>query len=430
MRLSSLRVARSLATVAVLPWLPGCSRKEVPAPVALPARPVEAVDLYRASPIGGPVEGHPWIAHVATADLDRDGLMDVLVCDAQKNSVSWIRQKSRGEFEEIVVAPDVPAPVHVEAVDMNRDGHLDLLVASMGQIFPNNDKIGTVLIYENDGQQHFRKHVLAEHVARVTDVRAGDFNRDGLLDLAVGQFGYDQGEVRWLENLGDWRFQSHGLLDLSGTIHVCVADYNGDGAPDIAALVSQQWEEIYLFTNDGGGRFTKKIVWGSTNEDYATSGMTLCDLNRDGRPDLVFTNGDGFGPTTQPGPRPWHGVQWLENTGSGNFRFHRIGDLPGAFSPVGVDLDQDGATDVVAVSAFNEWDKPGAVSLVWFRNDGRQNFTPHILAYTPTHLLALASAEFDGAGKPALVSGAFFSNAPFEGLTRILLWRRAGGGDK
>ncbi len=422
-----MRHVRGVVGLGALLWFAGCAREEAPIALApLPPKPVDDTALFKPTPIGAPVDGHPWIAQIEPVDLDKDGLMDILVCDAQKNTITWVRQKARGQYEEIVLAEDVPAPVHVEAVDMNRDGHLDLLVASMGQIFPNNDKIGTVLILENDGHQHFKKHVLAEHVARVTDVRAGDFNHDGLLDLAVGQFGYDQGEVRWMENLGDWKFASHELLNLSGTIHVCVADFNGDGTLDITALVSQQWEEIYLFANDGAGHFSKKIIWGSTNEDYATSGMSMCDLNKDGRPDLLFSNGDGFGPTTVPGPRPWHGVQWLENVGGGNFKFHRIGDLGGAYSPYGIDLDGDGAMDVVAVSAFNDWDKPGAISMVWYRNDGRQNFTPHILAYLPTHLLTVIAADMDGNGKPAIVTGAFFSNPPFTNLSRLLLWRRAG----
>jgi hypothetical protein len=208
-------------------------------------------------------------------------------------------------------------------------------------------------------------------------------------------------------------------------VNVCVADFTGDGKPDLAALVSQQWEEIHLFTNDGAGRFSSKVIFGSTNEDYASSGLRLGDLNRDGRPDLLYTNGDGFGPTPQPGPRPWHGVQWLENLGGGKFKFHRIGDLPGAYSPLGVDLDGDGATDVVALSAFNEWDKPKAVSMVWFKNDGRQNFTPHVLAFKPTHLLTLDAADFDRDGRPVLVTGAFHAYPPYTEMSRLTLWRRA-----
>jgi len=33
-------------------------------------------------------------------------------------------------------------------------------------------------------------------------VRAGDLDGDGDLDLSVAQFGYDQGETHWMENLG------------------------------------------------------------------------------------------------------------------------------------------------------------------------------------------------------------------------------------
>lgn len=380
---------------------------------------------YLASvPIGNPARGHPWIAQVNAVDLDRDGLMDVIACEAQEGKVLWLRQDRRGHFEEIVLADHLPAPVHVEVTDMNATGHEDILVSCMGAVFPNNDRIGSIIVLENDGNQHFTPHAVLENVARVTDVRAADFNGDGRLDLIVAQFGYDQGEIRLMERVGRWEFKSRILLNLPGTINVVAADFNGDGRVDIAAVVSQQYEEIFLFENEGSGNFGKKIIWGSTNEDYASSNISTCDLNRDGRPDILYTNGDGFGPSPLPGPRPWHGVQWLENTGSGNFRFHRIGDQPGAYSPVGVDLDGDGNTDVVAVSTFNSWNKPGAVSMVWYKNDGQMNFKPHILAYEPIQLLSVAAADFDGNGRQALVTGAFFFTPPYDRISRITLWRR------
>ena len=89
-----------------------------------------------------------------------------------------------------------------------------------------------------------------------------------------------------------------------GWINVCINDFNDDGHPDISAQFSQHWKEIHPFENDGKGNFTDRIIWGSTNHDFASSGMTTADLNQDGRPDLVFANGDGFGPTLKPGPRP------------------------------------------------------------------------------------------------------------------------------
>ncbi len=391
-----------------------------------PAAATVAMSLHPLA-IGAAIGEQPWIAHVCPVDLDRDGMLDLVFCDAKENKVIWLRQTSPGVFEEKVLATDMRAPVHVEAADMDGDGDLDILVASMSVVFPNNDKIGTVFILENDGQQHFTPHIVLENTSRVTDVRAADLNGDGKMDLVLAQFGYDQGEVSWLERTGPWEFRRHVLLELSGAINVCVADFNGDHKPDIVALISQQWEEVYYFQNQGYGEFQTHRIWGSTNEDYGSSGLSVSDLNRDGRPDIIFSNGDGFGPAVTPGPRPWHGVQWLENAGEGNFRYHRIGNLPGAYSPVAVDLDGDGAMDVVAVSAYADWNNKNrdVVSLMWFRNDGRMNFEPVALARTPRDLITLAAGDFDGSGKPSLVTGGFYIYPSYDTMSRITLWKRA-----
>ena len=380
----------------------------------------------RMQAIGQPLDGPTWVANVNTGDLDQDGLVDVLACEARTNQVLWLRQTSRGVFDEQVVSSDLKAPVHVEAADMDDDGDFDLLVSVMGFVFPNNDRIGEIVILENDGHQVFAPHKILENTYRVTDTRAGDFNADGRMDLAVAQFGYDQGRVIWMERTGPWTFQEHVLIELSGAINVCVDDFNGDALPDIVALVSQQWEEVYYFQNKGNGTFEKKRIWGSTNEDYGSSGISVSDLNKDGRPDILYSNGDGFGPSAVPGPRPWHGVQWFENTGNGYFQYHRVGDLPGAYSPVGVDLDGDGATDIVAVSAYADWDRKGTgvVALMWFRNDGRMSFTPTVLSYQPRDQVTLAVGRFDEDDRPSLVTGGFPITPPYEASARITLWRR------
>jgi hypothetical protein len=253
-------------------------------------------------------------------------------------------------------------------------------------------------------------------------VRGADLDGDGLIDLVVGQFGYAQGEIRWMHNDGDWKFTSHQLLGLSGTIHTPIGDIDSDGKPDIVALVSQEWEEIYAFRNQGRGNFLETKIWGSTNEDYGSSGLDLVDLDGDGDLDIIYTNGDAFD-YARPGPRPWHGIQWLENRG-GTFTFHRVGNFPGAYSPVCVDLNGDGHKDLVAVSAFNNWDDPSAVSLMGWVNDGRNNFTPVPLAHAPTHLITVVAADMDGDGVPELITGAFHAYPPWGKLSRITLWKR------
>ena len=384
---------------------------------------IEDLHLLKSTHIGAEVGDRPWIAQTNLVDLDQDGRLDVLACESKHNTVFWLRQLEDGSFEEILIAENMRAPVRVEVADMDQDGDLDIIVSSMSVVFPNNDQIGAIFILENDGNQNFTTHLIIDNIARVVDARAADFDGDGQLDLAVAQFGYDQGEVRWMRRTGPWEFESEILLSLSGPTNVCVADFDGNGTLDFAVLISQQWEEIHLFLNDGEGNFESKLIWGSTNEDYSCSGMTLTDLNRDGRPDLLFSNGDGFGPNPEPGPKPWHGVQWLENKGNGFFQFHRIGDLGGAYCPIGVDFDGDGDMDVVALSSFNDWSKPKAISMAWYENSGGERFRRRVLAYEPIQLLTVDAGRVRGPDAPlAFVTGGFHAYPPYYPQSRILLW--------
>jgi hypothetical protein len=384
-------------------------------------RPLD-VNFYTHRQIGRSPEGLPWITDILICDLDQDGLKDVLVADGRLNKVTWIRQVRLGVFEEQDIGGPIQGPAHLEVADLRGTGHLDVLVASMGVIFPDNDKIGSVIVLENDGTNHFTNHVLLENVARVTYVQAARLTtHSGLPDLVVGQFGYIEGEIRWMENMGDGKFKSHQLLDLPGTIHAPVADLNGDGNMDIVALVSKKVEEVHAFMGDGRGNFKDRVLHGSTNKDYGSSGLCIADVNQDGRPDIVYTNGDGFSYAT-PGSRPWHGVQWLENKGGGKFTYHRVGDFPGAFSPVVADLKRDGHQDIVVTGCFNDWTDKNAVSLMAFENDGHEHFTPRILAHAPTHLVVVKAADMFNDGRIELVTGAFVFYPPYDRVSRVTLW--------
>jgi len=402
--------------------LPAASKS---APAALTA--AQAHLEYVPTPLGAPVSefGRPMVTHVAIVDLDADGLADVLYCEGRKNTVRWIRQSPRGVFTEEIIGENIAGPAHVAAADVTGSGRLDVLVAGMGQITPNNDRIGAVVVLENLDNRQFRKHVLIDRIARVTDVRAANLagHTDRRLDLAVGQFGYAQGETRWMENKGDWNFESHVVNTQSGCIHTPIADFDGDGALDFAALISQEWEEVHWFRNQGRGQFQDSILWGSTNEDYGSSGLDVADVNRDGKPDLIYTNGDGFDYAV-PGSRPWHGIQWLENFGNGLFKFHRVGDLPGAYSPCAADLNGDGTVDLLAVSCYADWTDPKVVSMMAWLNDGRGNFTPVVLAHEPIQLVAAAVGDLDGNGVPVIVTGGFHALPPYERMSNLTLWRR------
>ncbi len=383
--------------------------------------PGKKIDFLRPQPIGDGFSEPPRVAHILAVDLDQDGLLDVVVCDARKNTVSWIRQYPRDMFTEQVLADGLVAPAHVQAIDFDADGDLDLIVAVLGQLFPNNDRIGSVVILEQADAMRFTPHVVAEKTARVSDVRAGDLDGDGDLDLAVAQFGYDDGQTQWLENRGGWKFDYHVLQSLSGPINCEIADLNQDGLPDITVLVSQEWEELYVFVGDGRGHFEPRLLWSSDNEDFGSSGMSLVDLDLDGDLDILYTNGDAFD-YLPPRPRSWHGVQWLENRGGLNFQFHRLAEVPGAARAEPADVDHDGDLDLVVVSAYNYWEDPRAQSMVWLENNSQMQFCRHDLTNTPTHLITLSLGDFDDDGQTALVTGGMHTYAPFDRMERVVLW--------
>lgn len=405
------------------------SEVEKPAETVAQSSTGAQIDFLNPVAIGQAFTEPPLIAHIQAVDLDQDGLLDVVLADDRGNFVSWIRQSPAGTYSETVLAKEVIAPSHVQIFDFDKDGDNDIMVGVLGMLFPNNDKIGSVVILENDGKMNFTKHIAAEKIARVSDVRAGDFDGDGDMDLAVAQFGYDDGETRWIENLGNWKFESHILQFLSGPINVEVVDIDSDNDLDIISLVSQEWEEIYCFINDGKGNFKPNLLFGSSNQDYGSSGIGMCDLDKDGDQDILYTNGDAFD-YIPPQGRPWHGVQWLENKGGLKFEFHRICNFTGTTNVRAADADNDGDLDLFAVSAFNIWDDPESYSFIWLENDGKMNFTKHNISKNPSHLLTCEPGDFNKDGLIDIITGGMHTYPPFDRLGRITLWTNNGALNK
>jgi hypothetical protein len=243
-------------------------------------------------------------------------------------------------------------------------------------------------------------------LGRVADVRAADMDGDSQLDLIVAEFGWQRtGRILWLRNIlaeGDQpRFESHPIDDRPGAIHLPVHDFNDDGRPDFAALVSQEYEAVDLFVNAGQGRFNRRNTWAAPDLTFGSTGIELVDLDRDGDRDILYTNGDAFDNSVAS---PWHGVQWLENRGGLAFDYHRLSDMPGAYRALAADIDRDGDEDVVAVAFLPRKVQPAILrgnqqaSIVLLEQTAPRKFSRHTLERGSPNYATLAVGDFDGDG--------------------------------
>jgi hypothetical protein len=348
--------------------------------------------------------GLPYVTHLDVARLSgpEPGL---LVSDGETGQVNLLARDA-GHWRETRLA-EVTVPVHTQMIDFDADGDLDVLVADLGELPPLDARVGKLLLLRQTAPGAYTREVLMEGLGRVSDARAVDLDEDGDLDLAVAVFGGgDVGELFWLENTGEKAapYRKHELLRLAGTIGVEPADLDGDGRTDLVALVAQEHEMVVGFLNRGKGVLERGDLARAPHPLYGSTSLTTADIDRDGDVDIVFTNGDAF--DAQTDPKPYHGVQWLENKGGLKFEYHAIGRFYGAATAAVGDLDGDGDMDVVAGSWVSYWTDPGRHAVIWYENDGKQNFTGRGLASRPAGIASLKLVDIDDDGDLDVVAGA------------------------
>ena len=332
----------------------------------------------------GPLGAYPMQQIVgsgcAACDLDGDGRVDLLFLTnggPQSSSTNKLyRQKFDGTFEDVTVGSGLDFAGYNMGVaigDFNNDGKPDVLIT----------QYTGVRLFLNRGGLKFTD-VTAEMGIKnplwATSASFVDYNRDGWLDLVVvnyveydpfyecaapgGGRDYCNPKVfaptcsKLFKNLGpdktgrvrfeDVSFASN-LGKLSGPgLGVTVADFDGDGWPDI--FIANDGKPNHLWINQRDGTFAEEgisrgVAYTMTGQAYANMGIALGDVDNDGLFDLFVTHlGSETNTFWKQGPRgqfrdqttPW-GVAATDWRGTG-------------FGTLMADFDLDGFVDLAIVN--------------------------------------------------------------------------------
>jgi hypothetical protein len=291
---------------------------------------------------------------VILTDFNGDGKTDIVLGTGSGqvlagNRVTVLYNRGNRDFPGAPISPLSAFPygvLQLQIADLNRDGRPDVVISDLNLI--------AALVGNGDGT--FRQVWTEPAGFRFT---LGDFNGDGIPDLATEALNAGGPNVALLLGKGDGTFQQELVLPFPQPVEgLAAGDFNGDGKLDLAVLSNGPGyavnDAVTVYPGDGKGGFGTPVSYAVGPVAMA---MTVADLNHDGRADILVAAAGAYQVNNGE-------ITVLLNTGNG---FARSAVPMGADWPYGVtaaDLNGDGAPDL-AVQC-----ESGRSSVVLGRGDG------------------------------------------------------------
>jgi hypothetical protein len=290
-----------------------------------------------------------------------------------------------------------PWPQFVAVADFNGDGKLDLAVPVYSIFTPLSDM--NILLGNGDGT--FRAGPTFPLFGQnVNNAAVADFNGDGKPDIAISL--PDADEVQILLGNGDGSFTPSLPIPAIGVFVVATGDFNKDGKADLV-LVNTGPRTVSILLGNGDGTFTAKDeittpASGAGGVALGPAAVALADFNHDGIPDLAVVNGPRF---VQGAPGS---VTILLGNGDGTFT--EVADAPAAGGQplfiIAGDLNGDGKPDLVVTNMNDGYPQLGDLTVLLGNGDG--TFSPTVAPpATGSIPYSVALADLNGDGKPDLV---------------------------
>ena len=272
---------------------------------------------------------------------------------------------------KLISSNPLPSP----AVNMTFTAKQQAAVTCIGEMKALDIPSGNVLFVDASGKT---TSPIASNLIRPIQTVSADFNKDGLTDYVTCSFGHNKGGLYLMKQNADKSFQNILIRGVAGATQSITGDFNNDGWIDIMTLFAHGDEGIWLFTNNKKGGFDEKNVL-RFPPVYGSSSFQIADLNKDGKPDIIYTAGDNSDYSRIL--KPYHGVYIFTNTGNMNFKQSYFYPVNGATKVIAADFDLDGDVDLASIAFFADLKNKPSEGFIYFENTSAPkttpNFTPH-----------------------------------------------------
>ena len=311
---------------------------------------------------------------VVVADVNGDGIPDVITANRPDNSVSVLLGNRDGSFQTKETFATDRSPFSVAVADINGDGIPDIITA--------NYEPGTISVLLGNGDGTFRPHFELAAGSDPYDVKVADLTGDGIPDIIVTN--KNDNTVGVFLGEGKGAFEPMRTYPVaSGPYEVVVDDLTGNGIPDlVVSHFSATVVDVLLGNGDGTFQPAREFPVGS--RPY---GLAMADLNGDGKPDIVTSDYRD------------DEVSVLLNQGNGNFgppQLYPVGEGPNEVQVA--DLNGDGIPDIVAANY-------GSNTVSVLLGNGNGTFQPAQSFAAGSGPASVAVADLNRDGKLDLVVG-------------------------
>lgn len=214
---------------------------------------------------------------IAAGDVNGDGYADLVVANSGSTSFTVLTNNGAAGFTTLTYGPVGTQPTAIALADLNRDDQLDIVLSATGD--------GVLRHFRNSGGLFTLFHSIAlgggAYGFAVADVN-GDGNNDLISGLSVTTNNLRIDRLNALGTVSGTSSYTVGT-DIRGLV---VGDFNGDGLADVA-VTDYAANMVRVMGNDGGGGLTELS---STAVGTNPWGIAGGDLDADGDLDVVSGN--------------------------------------------------------------------------------------------------------------------------------------------